>query len=34
VPVFESVRGAVRALRALEDFGALQQRLGLKEGAA
>jgi len=34
VPVFESVRGAVRALRALEDFGALQQRLGLQEGAA
>ena len=27
VPVFESVRGAVRALRALDDFGALQRRL-------
>jgi acyl-CoA synthetase (NDP forming) len=34
VPVFESVRGAVRALRALEDFGALQQRLAVQEPAA
>jgi acyl-CoA synthetase (NDP forming) len=34
VPVFESVRGAVRALRALEDFGSLQRRLALRESAA
>ncbi|MCA3251421.1 MAG: CoA-binding protein [Rubrivivax sp.] len=27
VPVFESVRGAVRALRAVDDFGAFQRRL-------
>lgn len=27
VPVFASVRGAVRALRALEDFGAMHRRL-------
>jgi acyl-CoA synthetase (NDP forming) len=31
VPMFESVRGAVRALRALEEFGALQQRLASQE---
>ncbi len=34
VPVFESVRGAVRALRALDDFGALQRRLARGEVAA
>ncbi len=28
VPVFESVRGAVRALRAVDDFGAWQRQLG------
>jgi hypothetical protein len=32
VPTFDSTRGAVRALAALERFGAFQQRLRLEEG--
>lgn len=34
VPSFESVRSAVRALRAIDDFGALQQRLAASEVGA
>lgn len=33
VPVFESVRAAVRALAAVERFGAFQRRLALREAA-
>jgi acyl-CoA synthetase (NDP forming) len=32
VPIFESVRSAVRALRALEDYGALQRRVARRAG--